>query len=277
MKHIEGSFRGYRDYNLYYQSWLPSGIPRAILLIVHGLHEHSGRYTNLVDYFISEGYAIYSFDLRGHGRSEGLPGYVERFWYYLYDLKAFFDLVRSEYSDTRIFLLGHSMGGTIVVTYAIDHQNEFVGLLVSGALLEPGSNITKALMVIARILSVLAPRMGTTEIDTTTISHDQAVVDAYVNDPLVYQGKIRARQGAELIKMYQKLPYDIEKITLPVLIMHGDSDRLVDPEGSHMLYERLGSRDKTLKLYGGFYHEVFNEPGRKQVFDDMKTWLGSHI
>jgi alpha-beta hydrolase superfamily lysophospholipase len=115
--------------------------------------------------------------------------------------------------------------------------------------------------------------MGLDVIDASAISQDKTVVDAYVDDPLVYRGKIRARLGAELIKAIQILLPQMSKIYLPILIMHGTADRLSDPRGSEILYDRVSSRDKTLKLYDGFYHEIFNEPGREQVFADMEAWL----
>jgi len=119
--------------------------------------------------------------------------------------------------------------------------------------------------------------MGVSALDSSAISQDQAVVDAYDNDPLVYRGKLRARQGAEFLKTLQALPHHIPEINLPILIMYGTADKLSDPEGSNMLYQRAGSEDKTLKQYEGFYHEIFNEPGRDQVFADMEAWLAARI
>jgi acylglycerol lipase len=247
------------------------------LLVVNGMAEHSGRYTNLVNRFVPEGYGVYSHDHRGHGKSEGLRCYVDRFSDYVSDLKTFLDIVRGQHGDTKIFLVGHSMGGTIATAYAVQHQQELAGLLLSGASLKMGSTVSPVLIVMAGILSVLLPKMGATVIDASAISQDQAVVDAYVNDPLVYRGKIRARTGAELIKTMQQLPAQMPEINLPILIMHGTADQLGNPEGSRLLYERVGSKDKTLKLYEGFYHEIFNEPGREQVFADMETWLDAHV
>ncbi len=277
MEHIEGSFRGHKDLNLYYQSWLPAGHPKARLLVVHGWAEHSGRYTNLVNYFVAKDYAVCGLDHRGHGRSEGLRGYVERFSDYVTDLKTFSDIVRGGHGDTKIFLVGHSMGGAIATAYTIRYQRELAGLLLSGAALKLPSGQSPALIVAARMLSLLLPKMGITVLDASAISQDKAVVDAYVNDPLVYRGKIRARFGGEMLKTLQELPRQMPKINLPILIMHGTADRLSDPQGSQMLYERVGSSDKTLKLYEGFYHEIFNEPGHKQVLGDMETWLATRI
>jgi len=277
MEHEEGRFRGHKNLNLYYQCWLPATGPEAILLVVHGAAEHSGRYTNLVNYFVPKGYAVCGLDHRGHGKSEGLRGYVERFSDYLNDLKTFFDIVRNEHVDTKIFLIGHSMGGTIATAFTVHYQHELAGLLLSGAGVKVGSSLSPALIVAVRMLSLLLPKMGITALDASAISQDKAVVDAYVSDPLVYRGKIRVRFGAEMIKTMQKLPDQIPKINLPILIMHGTADRLCDPEGSQMLYERVSSADKTLKLYQGFYHEIFNEPGHKQVLADMEAWLATRM
>ncbi len=277
MKHIGGRFRGYKNLNLYYQGWQPSSKPKAILLVVHGLAEHSGRYTNLVNHFVPQGYVVYGFDCRGHGRSDGLRGYAERFSYYLDDLHTFFNLLRDKYRDTRIFIVGHSVGGTIATAYAVRHQDKFDGLILSGATLKPGASLSPAKIMAARLLSVILPKIGVDVIDASALSQNQAVVDAYVNDPLVYHGKIRARLGAELIVAMQKLLRMMSQIRLPILIMHGTADRLSDPAGSKILYEQISSEDKTLKLYKDFYHEIFNEPGQAQVFMDMEEWLAARL
>jgi len=273
MKHVEGKFKGYKNFNLYYQCWLPSNEPKAVLLVAHGLAEHSGRYINIVNHFVPKGYAVYGFDQRGHGKSQGQRGYVERFSHFVSDLKTFSGIIRSKHRDAKIFIVGHSVGGTIATAYAVHYQDEFDGLVLSGATLKVGASVSSGLIIVARVLSLLLPKMGLDVIDASAISQDKTVVDAYVDDPLVYRGKIRARLGAELIKAIQILLPQMSKIYLPILIMHGTADRLSDPRGSEILYDRVSSRDKTLKLYDGFYHEIFNEPGREQVFEDMEAWL----
>jgi len=277
MKYISGKLKGQGNLNLFYQGYLPTGKSKAILLIVHGLAEHSGRYMNVVDYFVPKGYAIYGFDQRGHGQSEGIRGYVEKFPYYTDDLKTFFDIVRSKHSGDKIFIVGHSVGATIAITYSLCYKNEFAGLILSGATVKPGSSISPLKIMLARFLSIVTPKIGVDIIDASAVSRDQTVVNAYINDKLVYRGKIRARLGAELIKAMQMLPKQMSEVHLPVLIMHGTDDRLSNPEGSQLFYERISSRDKTLKFYDGFYHEIFNEPGRKQVFSDMGEWLATRL
>ena len=277
MQHTEGKFTGRNNYNLYRQAWLPDGIPVAVLIVVHGIAEHSGRYSNLVNYFVPKGYAVYSFDLRGHGKSDGIRSYIEHFSYYLDDLKIFYDKVREENKNAKVFLVGHSMGSTIALAYAVEHQSELNGLIVSGTTLKAGASVSKASILMAKILSVLVPKMGVASLDANLISRDKAVVDAYVHDPLVYTGKLRARWGAELLKTMIKLQSQLSELSLPVLIMQGTVDRISDPSSSKMLFDGVSSKDKTLKLYEGCYHEIFNDPQRQEVFSDMEAWFKLHI
>lgn len=277
MQHTEGKFTGRNNFSLYRQAWLPDIAPKAILLVVHGIAEHSGRYMNLVNYFVPKGYAVYSFDLRGHGKSDGKRSYIERFSYYIDDLQTFFNLVRTENPNTKIFMVGHSMGSTISIDYALEHQSELQGLIISGTTLKLGSSISKTAILMAKILSVLMPKMGVSALDPGGISRDPAVVAAYVNDPLNYTGKLSARFGVELLKTMEMLQSGLSEINLPILIMQGSQDRISDPSSSKLLFDGVGSKDKTMKIYEGFYHEIFNDPERQQVFSDMEAWLKTRV
>ena len=242
-------------------------------MVTHGLAEHGGRYANVVDHLVPRGYAIYAPDHRGHGRSEGQRCYVARFEHYIDDLEAFLAIVRREQPNFRLFLYGHSMGGTIALAYALQHQSELDGLIITGVVLRPGSSITAVHILAARVLSALLPKMGVTALDNDGISQDPEVVQAYVNDPLVYCGKVTARLGAEFLRVMQQLPTQVKGVHLPVLIMHGTEDILSDPQSSQLLYDRVSSEDKTLILYEGYHHEIHNEPGRERVLVDMEGWL----
>ena len=277
MQHTEGKFTGRNNFSLYRQAWLPDAAPKAILLLVHGIAEHSGRYTNLVNYFVPKGYAVYSFDLRGHGKSDGKRSYVERFSYYLDDLQTFFNLVRTENPNTKTFMVGHSMGSTIAIDYALQYPGELQGLIISGTTLKLGSSISKASILTAKILSVILPKMGVSALDPGGISRDPAVVAAYVNDSLNYTGKLSARFGVELLKTMQMLRSRLPEISLPLLIMQGSQDRISDPSSSKLLFDGVSSKDKTMKIYEGFYHEIFNDPERQQVFSDIEAWLKARV
>ena len=277
VRHTEGNFPGWQNHQLYYQGWLPEAEPRAILLVVHGLAEHSGRYRKLAERLVTLNYGVFALDHRGHGKSEGLAGYVTRFQDYLIDLETFHRIVRDKYPAARIFIIGHSMGGTIATAYAIRHQRELAGLVLSGATLKVGESVSPMMVVLARVLSRLMPKVGLATIDASAISRDPAVVAAYQDDPMVYRGKIRARLGGELLNAMQEIQSRMPQIKLPVLVMHGSADRLSNPNGSQMLYQGISSEDRTLKQYQGCYHEIFNEPEHEMVLSDLENWLNAHL
>jgi acylglycerol lipase len=277
MKHTEGIFRAYQDVELFHQAWLPDTAPRAVLLVVHGLADHSGRFNNLVQYFVPRGYLICSFDQRGHGKSPGLKGYIDNFATFTHDLDRFVSFIRHQYSGSSVFIIAHSVGGTVATAYSLLHQDDCSGLVLSGPTLQPGASVPRGLMAIAPLLSRLIPRTGLYTIDASAISRDRSVIEAYSSDPLVYRGKIRTRLGIELLRTMRDLNSQFSKIHLPILILQGTDDRLSNPAGSRTLYERISSSDKTLKQYAGFYHEIFNEPGREEVFQDLERWLSARI
>ncbi len=277
MKHAEGTFRGYQDFDLYYQSWIPETTPRAILLIVHGLADHSGRFTNLAGHFVSNNYLVCALDQRGHGRSPGKKGHIESFSYFVQDLDRFLEFIRRKHPGLKIFIIAHSVGGTVATAYSVQHRDGYSGLILSGPTLKAGDSVPRGLMLIAPLLSGLIPRVGLYTIDSSAISRDASVVAAYQNDPLVYRAKISTRLGIEILKTMDNLKGQFSKIEKPLLILHGGVDRLSNPAGSRELYNKASSRDKTLKFYPGLYHEIFNEPEHDQVFEDMEKWLDGRL
>ena len=277
MKYQEGYLKGVRDTDIYYQYWLPEGEPKAILLVVHGLAEHSGRYMNVVNFLVPSGYAVYGIDHIGHGKSDGKRVYVKRFQDYTKTLMNYFDMIREWQPEKPIFLIGHSMGGLISAAYLLEHQDELSGAVLSGPGIKVPDNISQAIIFVGKILSIITPKAGLIQLDAEGVSRDPAVVDAYVNDPLVYTGKITARLGAELLKAMQYVTDQAPKIRLPIMTVQGSDDKLVDPSGAQLLYDLVSSKDKTIKIYNGFYHEVFNEPEHEQVLNDVKTWIEAHL
>lgn len=277
MEHIEGIFKGVRDADIYYQGWLPDEKAKAVLLVVHGLGEHCGRYENVVNHFIPLGYAVYGLDHLGHGKSEGAREYVERFDDFTDSLTIFYDMITAWQPGKAIFILGHSMGGLITSYYLLDCQDKFKGAVISAPAVKLGDSFSPAAIAMSRVLSKLAPKMGLVVLDANGISKDPEVVEAYVNDPLVYHGKTTARLGAESLSAMLRVTEEAGKITLPILIVQGSQDSLVEPAGAQMLYDKASSEDKSLKIYEGLYHEVFNEPECDRVLKDVEDWLESHL
>ena len=181
------------DCDIYYQTWLPEGEPKASLLLVHGLAEHCGRYMNVVNHLVPSGYAAYGIDHIGHGKSDGDRVFVDRFQDYIDTLKSFFDLVRKWQPEKPVYLIGHSMGGLIGAAYLLEYQDELAGAVLSAPGVKIPDNISQTTILMGKALSIIAPKAGVIQLDATSVSRDPVVVDAYVNDPLgVYRQNQRA-------------------------------------------------------------------------------------
>ena len=261
---------------VYWQAWLPDGDPRAIVVLAHGASEHGGRYAWVGKRLAERGLALYAGDHRGHGRSSGPRALIDRLDNAVRDLDAVVEVARAAHPGTATFMLGHSMGGAVALAYAIDRQDRLDGLVLSApvAALEAASPVTR---LAGRVLSAIAPRAGVYDIDSTAVSRDPGVVRDYDADPLNHHGKLPARTVAELTSAVATFPDAVERLTLPILTMHGSADRLTPPEGSEMVVERAGSEDKSIIRYEGLYHELLNEPERKKVLDDIVAWIEARL
>jgi len=276
MNHRESEFEGVGGLRLFTQSWLPDGPVRAVVVIAHGAGEHSSRYGHVAARLVDEGYAVSALDHRGHGHSGGSRAVIDRMDNAVSDLHQLIELAASEHPGVPLFLLGHSMGGTISVRYAITYQDRLAGLILSGPLaaLEAASLATR---LVAKLLSAVAPGLGLFAVDPTLVSRDPDVVKVYETDPLVYHGRLPARTVAEIAGAIDSFPNEAGAITVPTLIMYGSGDHLVPPAGSMMLNDMIGAADKTLNTYDGLYHEILNEPERDSVMDDMCSWLRARV
>ncbi|MDH5456044.1 MAG: lysophospholipase [Gammaproteobacteria bacterium] len=262
---------------LYQQTWLPDTAVRAVVLLVHGLGEHSSRYTHVARHLTDCGFAVYALDHYGHGKSDGHAGFVERFSVYLDGVAALLQKIRDERAELPVFLLGHSMGGLIGTAFLIDHQDAFRAAVLSGPAIESDQAPPPIVMAIVRLLSALLPTVPLIQLDASGVSRDKNVVTNYINDPLVHHGKLSARLLAEMSAAMQNTLARAGDIELPIIVMHGEDDRLTSPAGSDALIEAIGSADKTLKTYPGLYHEIFNEPEQDAVLADMSRWLETHL
>jgi alpha-beta hydrolase superfamily lysophospholipase len=239
--------------------------------------EYCGRYTNVINYFTPLGYAIYGLDHIGHGKSGGEREMVVRFEDYIEPLMAYYKMVTGWHPGVPVFIYGHSMGALITSFHLLDRQADFKGAIISAPPVKVPDNISPATITLGKILSTIAPKAGLIGLDTSNLSHDKAVVDAYNADPQVFHGKMPARLSAEMLRAMMRVTEEAGKISLPLFILQGSGDRIVDPTGAQMLYDKASSKDKTLKIYEGLYHEVHNEPERETMFKDLETWLQAHV
>ena len=262
---------------LHVTHWLPEGRPRAIVLLAHGYAEHAGRYAHVAKRLTGAGYAVYAVDHWGHGRSDGEGGYVPRFSAFLDGMAELLTLVEINHGDTPRLLLGHSMGGLIATLFLIERQQAFVAAAVSGPAILPAQPPSRFTVWISRFLSRFFPRLGVLSLDANGVSRDPAVVEAYKADPLIYDGKIGARLGKEFMDAMAVAQADAPKIRLPLLIQHGEADRLTAPAGSRYLFDHIASADKRLEIYPGLFHEIYNEPERETVLDDLIGWFDAHV
>jgi alpha-beta hydrolase superfamily lysophospholipase len=277
VNHAEGSFTGDGDLKLFYQSWRPQAAPpRATLVVVHGLKDHSNHYAALAETLTRQGFAVYAFDLRGHGRSEGKRVTIGSFREYVDDLDTFMTLVREKEPGHPVFLFGHSMGGAIATLYTLTRSPQPAGLLLSGPALKPGDDVGAATIRATKLLGTVAPSAGALDLPNDWFSRDPAVVKDMDTDPLISQGKAPARLTAELLRAMEAIRAHEEQIGIPLLVMHGTADKCTNPKGSEELVARVSSVDKTFKLYPGLYHDLLHEPEKAQVTADLVAWLVAH-
>ena len=276
MQHTENTFTGHDDLELYYQSWRPDTEPKAVLIIVHGLGEHSGRYMNLVNPLVPQGYAIYAFDNRGHGRSGGQQAYVNKFAEFRQDVTMFQKLVAAQEGERPLFLMGHSLGGLIVLDTLLHHNHGIKGTVISAPALDTGG-VSALLMAASKILSRIKPDLKVaTGLDATGISRDPDVVKAYQNDPLVH-GVGTPRLAVESPIAMAWCQENADKLQIPILMIHGTADRITSPASSREFFDKLTYPDKTYIDYEGGYHESLNDIHHQQVATDIQNWLDAHL
>lgn len=257
--------------------WLPDGDPRAIILLAHGYAEHGGRYGDVARRLNQAGFGVYAIDHWGHGRSDGVRGYVPRFSVYLDGMSALLTLVKGQWPDVPLLLLGHSMGGLIAARFLASHQQFFAAAALSGPALQAGGGPMPLTKLLGRLLSRIAPHLGVMALDSDGVSRDADLVARYRADPLVFRGRMSARLGAEMLREMAAAQHEAGKIHLPIFIQHGGADRLTAPTGSRRFFAALASSDKRLQVYDGLYHEIYNEPERAEVLTDLINWFDAHV
>jgi len=277
MRHTEFQFKGANSSVLYSQSWEPDDQPGALMVIVHGIGDHSGRYMNVVRHLVAERISVYSFDLRGHGKSPGQLGHISCWAEYRKDLSCFIDTVSAGQPDLPIILFGHSMGALIALDFMLSDGQKLTAAVISGAPIEP-SGVTRPLKVaLAKLLSRLYPRFPIDlGLEVEAISRDPSAVRSYKDDPLVH-GRVSARWGAELLSTLESVKRRGGEISTPFLMVHGEADRMNSSEGAKRFFDNVALIDKEFRVYPGGYHELHNDLCSNEMLLDVSNWINRHI
>ncbi|MES0489260.1 MAG: lysophospholipase [Leptospirales bacterium] len=280
--HITGQIKSRVDgLNLFYQGWVAEkSLLSKSIIIQHGVGEHSGRYMNVVRAFENTGYSFFMLDARGHGKSEGKRGWLVSFDEYVQDLDTFVDFITKKYNLLKPVLLGHSMGAGIAVAYCLDpvRSAKLRGLVANASPF--AVNLTFGMRVklaLAKFISLFFPHIALPSgLKPKNISRDLEVVKAYKNDPL-NSGVMSYGLAREILNSSKASLENASKLNLPVLFTHGSADNISDCKGSQKIYEAAGNPDKpihkTIKIYDGFYHEIYNDTGKEEPLGDLRKWV----
>ena len=279
MKTFEAALTSDDGINFLVRGWEPVAEPKAVIALIHGLGEHTGRYEHVAKAMTDAGYALIGFDLRGHGKSGGPRGHFPSLDAVMQDIQKFFVFLRERYPDIPHFLYGHSLGGLLVLTYALKNKSGLRGVIATSSGLRSQIHDQKLKLVMAKLLGSLAPTAQIANgLDLAVLSHDQKVVDAYKNDPLNHD-RISLGFGKAGLEATDYAWSHAEHFPAPLLIMHGTADRNTYPSGSED-FSKLAAKnnkDVALKLWDGLYHETHNEPEQQEVFKFIIDWLDKHI
>jgi alpha-beta hydrolase superfamily lysophospholipase len=271
----EETFESVGGLKVFLRSWRPETKPRAVVVICHGVNSHGGQYVWVAEQFVKVGYAAYALDLRGRGKSEGERFYVEDVKEYVGDVAGTVKIATSRDPGVPVFLLGHSAGGVVSSTYVLENQGGLAGFICeSFAFQVPAPGFALAAI---KGVSHIAPRLPVLELKNEDFSRDPRAVAALNSDPLIAHEVQPAITVAALVRADERLREEFPLITLPVLIMHGTDDKATVCHGSEFFYETVGSKDRTLKLYDGHYHDLLNDVGKEEVMADITGWIDKRL
>ncbi|XP_042440562.1 monoacylglycerol lipase-like [Zingiber officinale] len=277
-----------RDDTLFTQSWTPlNRETRGLVVLLHGLNEHSGRYDHFAKKLNDNGFKVYAMDWIGHGGSDGLHGYVPSLDYAVADLKAFLQKVLTENNNTTTtttttpcFCFGHSTGAAIILKAMCDPkiQGWIKGIVLTSPAVhvQPSHPIIKLL---APLFCLLAPKYQFSNANNSAspVSRDAEAVESKYTDPLVFTGSIRVKTGYEVLRLSAYLMQNLYRVNAPFLVLHGTSDDLTDPEGSQRLFDEASTTDKSIKLYPGLLHDLLIEPECDKIMTDIIDWFSCRV
>lgn len=273
----ERSFDGVDGVRIVYDVWTPDAQPRGVVVLSHGLGEHARRYDHVAQRFGEAGLVTYALDHRGHGRSGGKRVMVRHMSEYTGDFGSLVNTATAENPGLTRIVLGHSMGGGIVFAYGVDHPDDYDLMVLSGPAVAAQTGVNPVKILLGKAVGSLLPNLPLEDLDDNSVTRDPEMLAAYRNDPLVHHGKIPAGIAKALLLVGETMPQRARALTAPLLVVHGAEDHLVPASGSERLVECVGSSDVHLKVYPELYHEVFNEPERQRVLDDVTSWIEARL
>ena len=275
-EHRSGTFTGGDGLALYYQAWLPSGPPKATLINLHGLGDHSGLYPSIATHFPGRGFAVYAYDMRGNGRSPGQRAYLESWADYRGDLHAFLAKVREWEPGLPVFVLGHSLGALVVLDYALHFPTGLSGVIAAAPPLGK-VGVPPLLMALGRVMSRIWPRFSLdVGMDLSGLARDPTVIQTVLADPLFHR-RGTARLSTEVTAAIARVQARAGELAVPLLIVHGSADRMVPPDGSREFFQKLRHPVRELREYPGAYHGLFADWDQKHVLADVERWLNLRL
>ena len=273
MKHTEFNFTIYKT-NFYGQIWEAKST-KAVVVLVHGMGEHSGRYNHVAKKLTENDFSVVAFDHFGHGKTSGKRGHNPSFEAVLESITKTIEHAEKTFSNTPIFLYGHSMGGNAVVNYVLRKKHNLKGTIATSPFLKLAFEPPKLKLAAGKLLQKIAPSitMGN-ELDANDISRDKTEVDKYINDPLVHD-KISPNFSLTFIDSGKWAIENANKLQTPMCLFHGTGDKIIDYKGTEEFANK--SKNATLKLYKGGYHELQNDLCKEEMLQDVVNWLNSQL
>ena len=268
----ERSFDGVGGVRIVYDVWTPPEVT-GVVILCHGYAEHARRYDHVAQRFGEGGLLTYALDLRGHGRSGGKRVHLKNMSEYTADFHHLVGIATAAHPELKRVVLGHSMGGGVVFAYGVEHPGEYAAMVLSGPAVYAQDGVSPVMIAVANLLGSVLPGLPVEKLPADAVSRDPAVVAAYEADPLIHHGSLPAGIAKALIGVGKTMPQRAAALTAPLLVVHGGQDSLIPVAGSQRLVECVGSSDVSLKVYPELFHEVFNEPERAVVLDDVVSWI----